>query len=231
MTFSGVLGGLLLAAVAHAADIEGQVVVKRKLTRRTITATEASYTRGPIAEPAPESEADPLSFERIRVAIYLEGELPSTPVRGTMEQKGRRFFPDTLVIPAGSSVSFPNLDPVFHNVFSLSKPKSFDLGNYPKDHTRVVTFSKPGVVFVNCHLHPNMAAAIVVAPNRWCTKADASGRFTLEGVPPGTYTLVAWHRSAGYFRQRIQTGAGGTAAVQFVIPLEEDRLASAIARR
>ena len=91
----------------------------------------------------------------------------------------------------GSSVSFANLDPIFHNVFSFSKAKSFDLGNYPKDQTRIGTFSKAGIVLVDCHLHPNMSAVIVVTPNRWGTKADPSGRFVLPGVPPGTYTVVA----------------------------------------
>src|SRR6185436_10878889 len=121
----------------------------------------------------------PLAAERTRVVIYLEGQLPSMPVTATIEQRNRRFIPDTVVIPAGSAVSFPNFDPVFHNVFSLSKPKSFDLGNYPKDHSRTVTFPKPGVVFVHCHLHPNMSAAIVISPNQWHTKADATGQLSL----------------------------------------------------
>ena len=94
-------------------------------------------------------------------------------------------------MPVGSTVSFPNNDPVFHNVFSLSNSKSFDLGNYPKGHTRTVTFTKPGIVFVNCHLHPNMSAAILVSPNQWSTKADKAGHFKLQDVPPGKYTVVA----------------------------------------
>jgi hypothetical protein len=111
---------------------------------------------------------------------------------------------------------------VFHNVFSLSKPKTFDLGNYPKDHTRSVTFPKPGIVFVNCHLHPNMMAVIFVSPNRWSTKADAAGRFVLTGVPPGRYTVVAWHRSAGFFRQNIEVTASVAPQLQFIIPLDAD---------
>jgi hypothetical protein len=138
-----------------------------------------------------------------------------------LEQKNRRFIPETLVVPAGSTVSFPNLDPIFHNVFSLSKPKSFDLGNYPKDHTRTVTFPTPGVVFLNCHLHPNMAAAIVVSPNQWCAKADGAGQFTIDGAPAGNHTIVAWHKAAGFFRQRIQVREDRAASVEFVIPLDE----------
>ncbi len=124
-----------------------------------------------------------------------------------LNQQDRGFTPDLVVVPAGSTVSFPNLDPIFHNVFSLSKAKSFDLGNYPKDHTRTVTFSKPGIVIVGCHLHANMSAVIVVTPNRWSTTADAQGHFTLPAVPPGTYTIVAWHKSAGFFRKKIEVTA------------------------
>jgi hypothetical protein len=106
-------------------------------------------------------------------------------------------------------------------VFSLSKPKTFDLGNYPKGHTRTVDFAKPGIVFVNCHLHPNMTAAIVIAPNQWCTKADAAGRFTLADVPPGSYTIVAWHRAAGFVRQTVKVYKDHASPVEFIIPLDE----------
>ncbi|SRR5579884_35558 len=217
------------AAWAVAADIEGTVVVKQKLTKRKITTSAALYQRGVAVEIRPDDE-DPLAFERSRVVIYLEGQLPSEAITATMRQQNRRFVPDMLVIPVGSAVSFPNLDPIFHNVFSLSKPKTFDLGNYPKDHTRTVTFPKPGIVFVNCHLHPNMAAVIFVSPNRWSTKADSGGRFVLAGVPEGLYTIVAWHRAAGFFRQSIRV-TQDRAAVQFMIPLDQRGTATAIAQR
>jgi hypothetical protein len=141
-----------------------------------------------------------------------------------MEQTNRRFSPDTLVIQAGSQVSFPNLDPIFHNVFSLSKSKTFDLGYYPKGQTRLVTFSAPGIVYVDCHLHPNMAGTIVVTPNRWNTKADQDGRFVLKDVPPGNYTIVAWHKVAGFFRQQVQIVAGRDERVEFLIPIDENGL-------
>jgi len=231
-----VFGALLISALSlstvHAADIEGQVVITRKLTKRAITASARLYDRGVSVEPAAiQHDGDPLAFERIRVVIYLEGDLPSPPVTATLEQKARRFVPDTLVIPAGGTVSFPNLDPVFHNVFSLSKPKAFDLGNYPKDHTRTVTFPKPGLIFVHCHLHPNMAAAIVISPNQWNTKADAAGRFTLAGAPPGSYTIVAWHKAAGFFRQSVRVAGNHAVNVQFVIPIDPAEAVNAVARR
>src|SRR5437879_5032015 len=217
-------------STVRAADVEGMVKIQHKLTKHRVTAPASSYERGGAVRLASDHADDPLTFERTRVVIYLEGQLASEPLTATMEQKNRKFIPDTLVIPAGSTVSFPNLDPIFHNVFSLSKPKTFDLGNYPKDHTRTITFSKPGIVYVDCHLHPNMAAVIVVTPNQWSAKADAAGRFVLAGVPPGSYTVVAWHRAAGFFRQTIRVAENRANIVSFVIPLEENG-AMAVAQR
>ena len=139
-----------------------------------------------------------------------------------MEQINRKFAPETLVIQAGSKVSFPNRDQIFHNVFSLSGAKAFDLGNYRQGDTRVVTFPEPGIVYVNCHLHSNMTAAIVVAPNKWYTKADREGHFVLPDLPPGNYTVVAWHKAAGFFRQQVHVGAGKNDSIEFLIPLDEN---------
>jgi len=218
-------------------DIEGTIVIKRKLTKRRVTPATSSYDRGVTVElRSDQHEEDPLAFERERVVVYLEGEppadgLPSKTVTAAMEQRDRRFVPDTLWIPAGSSVSFPNLDPIFHNVFSLSKPKEFDLGNYAKDHTRTVTFPKAGIVFVNCHLHPNMAAVIVIGPNPWGARVDAAGKFLISDVPPGNYTAVAWHRSAGFFRKTVQVSENHATHLEFFIPLEATGSAKSAAER
>jgi plastocyanin len=219
--------GLLLIvalSVASAAEVEGVITITKTLTRRKVTPSVGDYQRGVAVKLGAEPVSDPLAFERTRVVIYLEGNAPSTPVTAVIEQKDRRFLPDTIVIPAGSSVSFPNLDPIFHNVFSLSKAKAFDLGNYAKDQTRVVAFQKPGIVFVHCHLHPNMAAAIVVTPNRYFSRGDAEGRFHIPDVPPGRYTVVAWHKAAGFFRKTIDVTAKGPARVDFLIPIAPDAL-------
>jgi plastocyanin len=222
---------VLLMAVSmdawlYASSIEGTVVIKKKLTKRRVTASVPLYERGPAVELGADGEQDPLAFERSRVAVYLEGTIPAaTPAVAMavrMEQTNRRFSPETVVIPAGGKVSFPNLDPIFHNVFSLSSPKMFDLGNYPRGDTRLVTFPEPGIVFVNCHLHPNMTATIVVTPNRWNTVADREGRFALQDIPPGKYTIVAWHKAAGFFRESVQLTADKNEQIEFLIPLDED---------
>ena len=217
----------LAAAVlsASGADVSGRVIVKRKLTHWNVTAAAPAYGRGVTVPLEADRGVDPLAFERTHVAIYLEkrgGSLPEPQQPVDIAQQGRRFVPDMVVIPAGGVVSFPNLDPIFHNVFSLSKAKSFDLGNYSRNHSRTVVFPKPGIVFVNCHLHPNMAAVIVVAPGAWFTRPDAAGEFSLRGVPPGEYTIVAWHKTAGFFRQKISVPLPATAHVEFFLPLGEE---------
>jgi hypothetical protein len=114
------------------------------------------------------------------------------------------------------------MDPIFHNIYSLSKPKSFDLGNYDKGQTRKVTFSKPGIVDIYCHLHPNMQATVVVTPNRWFARPNRSGQYRIPDVPPGQYTLVAWHKAAGFFRKTIVVESTHDTTADFFIPLDID---------
>jgi len=222
-TVGAILTGLLtLAGLVSGADIRGTITIERKLTPRNVTPAAGLYQRGAPVALRSDTHEDALDYERSHVVVYLEGvQETAAPVTGQMEQQNRRFSPDLVVIPTGSSVSFPNFDPIFHNVFSLSKPKSFDLGNYPKGQTRTVTFPKPGIVAVYCHLHPNMAGTIVVTPNRWGVPADAGGQYTLANVPPGKYTVVAWHKTGGTFRKTIEVTAGRDSEANFFVPLAE----------
>jgi plastocyanin len=225
-----------IALSAGAQSITGTILIKKKLTRRSVTAAIPVYQRGTtVALGKDGDDEDPLAKERARVVIYLEGPkvagmgvadagaagaAPAAPLQ--VEQLNRRFLPDMVVIPAGSTVTFPNMDPIFHNIFSLSKAKSFDLGNYDKGETRSVVFSKPGIVEVYCHLHPNMAATVVVTPNRWYARVDRSGQYQIPDVPPGQYTVVAWHKAAGFFRKTITVEPGQNAVADFFIPLEAE---------
>jgi plastocyanin len=216
----------------RAAEIHGTIIVRRTLTKRKVTVSADLYDRGGMIPLPPQSSEDPLAFERRHVAVYLEGTHPSEagsgPVggnagpRAVVEQANRQFVPDLVVVPAGSTVSFPNRDPIFHNVFSLSKSKGFDLGNYPKSQTRLVTFLKAGIVVVGCHLHSNMVAFIVVTPGQWGTVADADGGFVLNNVPPGEHMVVAWHKASGPIRKKVHVEEGGSANLEIIVPLLDD---------
>ena len=224
---AALLGGCLGAGTIGAADIGGVVVIERKLTRRNVTAPAPAYQRGVAVPLDPKTASkpgdDPLAFERTHVVVYIDGSGPASE-RTTVEiqQQDREFLPDLVVVPVGSTVSFPNLDAIFHNIFSLSKPRSFDLGNYPKGETRMETFPVPGIVYVYCHLHPNMSATIVVSPNQWCVRASADGHFVLPAVPPGKYTVVAWHKAVGFVRKSVTVTENGAPPLTFDIPLTED---------
>ncbi|MBZ5631584.1 MAG: carboxypeptidase regulatory-like domain-containing protein [Acidobacteriia bacterium] len=225
------LGAILTGLVAFTglisgADVRGTITIERKLTPRNVTPAAGLYQRGSVVALEPDTRENALDYERSHVVVYLEGAPGNAaPVTAgppaIMEQQKRRFSPDLVVIPAGSPVSFPNFDPIFHNVFSLSKAKSFDLGNYPKGQTRMVTFPKSGIVAVYCHLHPNMTGTIVVTPSQWGVRVDAAGQYSLANVPPGKYTIVAWHKTGGTFRKTIEVTAGKDAEANFFVPLPE----------
>ena len=218
----------VLGMTCSAQDISGTIVIKKRLTHRSVTASVSVYQRGTSVKLGKTADEDPIAFERSRVVVYLEGIVAgnsdaaatSSPVE--IRQVNRQFVPDLAVVPVGATVSFPNMDPIFHDVYSLSKSKSFDLGAYDKGQTRRVSFTKPGIVEVYCHLHPNMAATIVVMGNRYYAQPDRNGQYHISDVPPGHYTLVAWHKTAGFFRKPIDVGSGQTTTADFLIPLDID---------
>lgn len=110
----------------------------------------------------------------------------------TLAQKNRTFLPHLLVVPVGSHVLFPNEDPFYHNVFSLFDGKRFDLGLYEAGSTRTVTFSREGVSYIFCNIHPEMSAVVIALSTPLYATADATGAFTIPNVPEGDYQLHAW---------------------------------------
>jgi plastocyanin len=129
--------------------------------------------------------------------VYLVGFTEEAPSdEPTIVQKNKRFVPDLLAITAGQTISFPNADPILHNVFSRSAVRPFDLGSYRRGDTKTKSFPTTGVVDVYCNIHPEMAATILVLPNRRFARVAADGTFTIDGVPPGTWTAFAYARAA-----------------------------------
>ena len=117
----------------------------------------------------------------------------STPRREVMKQKDRHFTPHVLAIPVGSTVDFPNLDPIFHNAFSNFSGQPFDTALYAPNTSKAQTFKIPGIVRVFCNIHPTMSAIIAVVPSPWYATTPPSGRFTIPNVPPGEYELHIFH--------------------------------------
>jgi len=128
-------------------------------------------------------------------------------------------MPRTVAITTGSRVDFPNGDPFFHDVFSLSRTGSFDLGSYPKGQSKSEVFKRPGLIKVYCHLHSHMTASIMVFDHPYFAIPSVSGAFTIDDVPPGTYTISAWHERIGENTQQVTVEDGRTAELQFSLPI------------
>ncbi len=128
--------------------------------------------------------------------VYLRGAPRGSAGPGSQEtvlQQDTAFVPAVLVVPPGATIDFGNSDPFFHNVFSYSQTKRFDLGRYPAGQTKSVTFEEVGIVKVYCEVHDFMRAVVLVLDSPYHSRVSEDGSFTIRGVPPGTYDMVAWH--------------------------------------
>ena len=196
--------------------IEGDVAISTALsTRRPRFRIYADP--GPGARPpAPEGS------EIRNVVLYLQNapaaDAPAE-AQASMRQDDERFVPHVLPVLRGTTVEFPNADDVFHNVFSLSSARTFDLCRFPKGSARTVTFEKSGVVQVFCHIHSDMSAVILVLDNPYFTVPSPAGRYAIENVPPGEYTVVGWHERIKPITRTIRVVAGETTKLDFNIPL------------
>lgn len=131
-----------------------------------------------------------------------------SPSPAQIQMESRTFVPKVRVVPAGSTVEFPNQDPFRHNVFSKAGPRDFDLGLYSRGESRGTRLERAGVYPIFCNIHARMVAFVVAVPSPWVTQPSANGSFSLADVAPGTYTLRAWHDRGGTLvREVVVDGA------------------------
>jgi plastocyanin len=140
------------------------------------------------------------SQDRRRSVVYLETAPraafePGDRRHARMDQRNERFVPHVLAVTTGTYVDFPNDDKTYHNVFSLSKTKEFNLGRYAVGHSESVLFDQPGIVRVFCEIHSHMSAFILVFAHRYFAVTGDDGRYRIDAVPPGSYTLVVWNET------------------------------------
>jgi plastocyanin len=195
--------------------IEGQVLLSTTLTSRRPRFRIYSDP-GPGARP-PARESD----EMRNVVLYIQrvpGQDAATG-RATMAQRDEQFLPHVLPVARGTTVDFPNSDDVYHNVFSLSSAKTFDLGRFPKGASKSITFEKSGAVQVFCHIHTDMSAVVLVLDNPFFAIPVENGRYVIDNVPAGEYTVVGWHERIKPVTHTVRVVAGETAKVDFNIPI------------
>jgi plastocyanin len=140
------------------------------------------------------------------------------PGRATLDQRHETFVPHVLAILAGTVVDFPNSDKTFHNVFSYSRAKRFDLGRYAAGRSKSVRFDRPGVVRVFCDIHSHMNAFILVFSHPFFDTTDVDGRFRIGSVPTGTYTVIGWYEGEVRASRAVTVPAGGVVDLELTIP-------------
>jgi plastocyanin len=215
--------GLALAALGagqlpETGRVIGRVRLTSKLPGKPMAST--AYPRRAVGD------HDAPSLPEIRnVVVYIKdaayrGPLPAR--RAELRQEHETFIPHTVAITRGSSVDFPNGDPFFHNVFSLSRAANFNLGRYERGQSRAREFTKAGTIKVYCDIHSHMSAMVLVFDHPYFTIPELDGSFELPAVPAGQYTIVGWHERVGERIERIRVEAGKAASIELTVPVPVD---------
>jgi plastocyanin len=208
--FAGLGAWFALSAAAGAAaqaTVEGSVVLPSKAMGPP-PSTHYALKAGRIA-PSPKQLA----------VVYLEGDFKGQAPSGKkvlMQQQGYQFAPGVLAVQTGTRIEFPNHDDDYHNVFSYSKSKRFDLGRFRKDETPpAVVFDTPGVVRLYCEIHEHMRGIILVLDSPHFTTTAADGSFKLTGLPAGNFKLRAWLDEKTTLEKSVTLKPGTTTRVEF----------------
>lgn len=201
----------------NAATVPAVATIRGRVTTPALPAAEARPQVGDLGRPRGRDAAD-----RRRSVVYLE-EAPRGAFeelatrRARINQINEQFVPRVVAITTGTTVDFPNNDRIYHNVFSLSKARTFDLGRYAAGSSRAVRFDRPGIVRVFCEIHSHMSAWVLVFNHPFFAATDDDGRYTIPNVPPGTYSLAVWHETLPGDTRRVVVPDTGVVDVDFAL--------------
>ena len=169
------------------------------------TAKPAGAIRGQVNV----KNVDGSAADNAGIVVYITGfseDAPSEHLK--IWQRNRLFVPDVLPVTAGQTVDFTNDDLIWHNIFSVSKARAFDLGMTKKPETKSVVFGKTGVIDVYCNIHPQMVGTVLVLPNRAFAVSGSDGHYHIDNLPPGDYKVFAWSRRSDVQQRPLKVSAG-----------------------
>lgn len=211
-----VFASCLISSVAAAGVIRGTLW----LTHPSAAAMAAALARS-SSRPAQPGVSDAVIYiesipEKSEKKLSRGGWFSPKPRMSRVIQVDRRFMPRVLSVTPGTSVEFRNRDLVYHNAFSVSVAKRFDLGRYPPGKADTVRFERAGVVNVHCDIHPDMSGYVVVVPNHAFDRPDSLGSYSLPKLPPGKYALRVWHPRLGELRRDVEIPKHGNLELPLV---------------
>jgi plastocyanin len=219
-------GRFFAAEQGSEAEIRGKITLTGKGERQDnqlqarFMGRYPTHAESEAAAQALPKDTAPAKLSELAV-VYIEGgeidrgEYPLPTKKPVLDQRNLQFHPQVLPILVGTTVDFPNRDNLFHNVFSYSSPKEFDLGRYPKDDSRSVTFDKPGTIRVYCDIHSHMAATILVLQHPYFATPGDDGSYVIPNVPEGKYRIVLWYGRDVVERRTITVEAGKSVTADF----------------
>lgn len=190
----------------------GQAIVEGRVTLSKSQSAPVATKRYQVV-----SKAGMLATDPPLAVVYLEGKFgkTATPPKAQMAQKDLNFVTPLLPVQVGTVVEFPNLDDTYHNIFSYSKPKRFDLGRYRPEERPIPSqiFDQAGMVALHCDIHEHMRGIILVLDTPYFLRTDADGKFRLTGLPAGSFTVKAWVNSKTTFEKTVELTKGATVHV------------------
>ena len=218
-TLAAIIGVALVTNLLAPASAQSSSGIRGRLDIRRL---EKPVERRPdVAAPGAPGPRDVSDLRR--GVVYLETAPRSAfderdPGRAVMDQRNERFVPHVLAVMVGSIVDFPNSDLTYHNVFSLSRAKRFDLGRYAAGKSKSVRMDRTGVVRVFCDIHSHMSAFVLVFNHPFFDVTDVDGRFELPPLPAGTYTVVGWYEGEARINRPVTVQPNSWTEVDLVVP-------------
>lgn len=216
-TLLSIFTALLLAPAAVKAgpqtgSLTGTVPIPARPAGRIAVEKYTGNISGKVSAPPP-----------LRAGVWIEGNgitAPASPPRIALAQKNYQFAQSLLIVPRGTSVEFPNNDNDYHNIYSLSRAQNFDIGRYKKSENPapVVLFNTAGFVRLKCEIHDHMKGAVIIVNSPFCIPTDAAGKFTLNGLPPGRFTLHAQLDESTRWTAPVTVTAGKVTTVPLLKP-------------